>query len=304
MDGERGRLRRQVRSWLEEGRLPRPRSELWVGPGGGETCAICAEAIQYSQIEYEVANEHGWLSVHLSCFSLWKAEAASLAAASAAPDTAAPTTLGSLLFGGDPKPCESEADWSALVRAIAQGDRAALEGLYRRMHWPVLTFMENVTHDREAAAQLTASVFHDVWRQASVESWAGGSVAGWIMDLARLSVRSRAEERETLIPASASAAEPDWDHAAPGIFNRILARDTDNDRVSMLVRLAPGAAYPPHTHAGTEELYLLEGELFIDSRKLAPGDYYRAEAGSGDQHVWSETGCTCVLLTSTRDILH
>jgi hypothetical protein len=39
------------------------------------------------------------------------------------------------------------------------------------------------------------------------------------------------------------------------------------------------------------------------TRKLYPGDYNRAEAGSADQRVWSETGCTCVLLTSTRDVL-
>jgi len=41
----------------------------------------------------------------------------------------------------------------------------------------------------------------------------------------------------------------------------------------------------------------------IDDKKLSPGDYNRAEAGSTDQRVWSETGCTCVLLTSTRDVL-
>jgi hypothetical protein len=52
-----------------------------------------------------------------------------------------------------------------------------------------------------------------------------------------------------------------------------------------------------------EELHLLEGELWIDERKLYPGDYNRAEAGTGDKRVWSETGCTCVLITSTRDIL-
>ena len=55
--------------------------------------------------------------------------------------------------------------------------------------------------------------------------------------------------------------------------------------------------------AGVEELYLLDGELWIDDKKLYPGDYNRAEAGSADQRVWSETGCTCVLLTSTRDVL-
>lgn len=73
--------------------------------------------------------------------------------------------------------------------------------------------------------------------------------------------------------------------------------------MSMLVRLLPGVEYPPHTHAGVEELFLLDGELWIDDRKLYPGDYNRAEAGSADKRVWSETGCTCVLITSTQDIL-
>jgi anti-sigma factor ChrR (cupin superfamily) len=72
----------------------------------------------------------------------------------------------------------------------------------------------------------------------------------------------------------------------------------------MLVRLSPGAAYPPHTHADSEELHLLHGELWIDDRKLLAGDYNRAEAGSMDHRVWSATGCTCVLITSTEDKLH
>ncbi len=97
--------------------------------------------------------------------------------------------------------------------------------------------------------------------------------------------------------------EPAWEEVAPGIFCKLLATDTERHRVSMLVRLAPGVEYPPHTHAGLEELFLLDGELWIDERKLYPGEYNRAEAPSGDKRVWSETGCTCVLITSTRDIL-
>ena len=97
--------------------------------------------------------------------------------------------------------------------------------------------------------------------------------------------------------------EPDWREVAPGISCKLLATDGERERVSMLVRLAPGTDYPPHQHAGLEELHLLEGELWIDDRKLHPGDYSRAEAPSGDGRVWSETGCTCVLVTSTRDIL-
>jgi len=108
---------------------------------------------------------------------------------------------------------------------------------------------------------------------------------------------------EPVVPPPQRWVEPEWEEAAPGISVKLLATDTEKDRVSMLVRLAPGAAYPPHRHAGVEELYLLDGELMIDEKKLYPGDYNRAEAGSADQRVWSETGCTCVLITSVEDII-
>ena len=108
---------------------------------------------------------------------------------------------------------------------------------------------------------------------------------------------------EPVLPATRQWSEPEWEEVAPGIFCKLLATDTEKHRVSMLVRLAPGVDYPPHTHAGVEELHLLDGELWIDDRKLYPGDYNRAEPGTGDQRVWSETGCTCVLITSTRDVL-
>lgn len=120
----------------------------------------------------------------------------------------------------------------------------------------------------------------------------------------RLARRIAAETgQEPVVPAPERWAEPAWEEAAPGISCKLLATDAEKGRVSMLVRLAPGTEYPPHRHAGVEELYLLHGELMIDDKKLYPGDYNRAEADSADQRVWSDTGCTCVLLTSTRDIL-
>ena len=97
--------------------------------------------------------------------------------------------------------------------------------------------------------------------------------------------------------------EREWEEVAPGISCKLLATDTERHRVSMLVRLAPGTEYPPHIHAGLEELHLLAGELWIDDRKLYPGDYNRGEPGTSDKRVWSETGCTCVLMTSFRDVL-
>lgn len=108
---------------------------------------------------------------------------------------------------------------------------------------------------------------------------------------------------ESVLPEVLAWREPEWEDVGPGISCKLLATDTEHDRVSMLVRLAPDTAYPPHRHAGAEELFLLNGELWIENRKLHPGDYNRAEPGTADKRVWSETGCICVLITSPSDAI-
>jgi anti-sigma factor ChrR (cupin superfamily) len=138
------------------------------------------------------------------------------------------------------------------------------------------------------------------------------SFAAWPTDVVRpagslwprLAQRIATESGGEPLPAPETRwVEPAWKEVAPGICVKLLAADMQRDRVSMLVRLDPDTHYPPHTHRGREELHLLEGELWINERKFYPGDYYRAELGSADERVWSETGCTCVLITSTRDAL-
>ncbi len=120
----------------------------------------------------------------------------------------------------------------------------------------------------------------------------------------RLARRIGAETGEESVRAVARRSpQPEWEAVAPGISVKLLATDAERHRVTMLVRLDPRTNYPAHTHAGSEELHLLDGELWINDRKLFPGDYSRAEAGSADRRVWSETGCTCVLVTSPDDIL-
>ena len=120
----------------------------------------------------------------------------------------------------------------------------------------------------------------------------------------RLALRIAEETGKSPVPPPTRQwSEPEWEQVAPGIECKLLATDTERHRVSMLVRLAPDASYPPHTHAGTEELHLLDGELWIDDRKLLPGDYNYGAPGAVDRRVCSETGCTCLLVTSTRDVL-
>jgi anti-sigma factor ChrR (cupin superfamily) len=121
---------------------------------------------------------------------------------------------------------------------------------------------------------------------------------------ARLALRIAEETgKQPVLPLERRWSEPEWEQVAPGVECKLLATDTERHRVSMLVRLAPGASYPAHTHVGAEELHLLDGELWIDQRKLFPGDYNYGAPGASDERVWSETGCTCVLIASTKDVL-
>ena len=138
------------------------------------------------------------------------------------------------------------------------------------------------------------------------------SFVGWPTDIlrpaeslwTRLAKRIASEEGiQPLVPPLDALAKPEWEDAAPGIHVKILARNAENDSVSMLVRLDPGTDYPGHRHAGIEELHLLHGILKVDDRTLYPCDFIHSEAGSVHHRVWSETGCTCFLVTSTEDDL-
>lgn len=72
-------------------------------------------------------------------------------------------------------------------------------------------------------------------------------------------------------------------------------------RVTMLVRLAPGATYPAHRHADVEELYLLEGQVYLSGVLMRPGDYCRAEAGSVHDRIHTPTGCLFIATASQRN---
>jgi quercetin dioxygenase-like cupin family protein len=138
------------------------------------------------------------------------------------------------------------------------------------------------------------------------------SFVGWSTDVLRpaeslwdrLAKRIASETATpSFVPPLEVAVKPEWEEAAPGVHVKILARNAETDSVSMLVRLDPGTDYPGHKHAEIEELHLLHGILHVDDRTLYAGDFIHSEAGSVDHRVWSETGCTCFLVTSTKDSL-
>jgi hypothetical protein len=232
-----------------------------------------------------------------------------------------------------------EREWADLIHSVAAGDELSLHSLYARTHDLVSTLLLKITNNADATKHVVAQVFEDIRQHASHYDVGSDSGLGWVLIHARrrgLNTMSAAIQNtgtdangatsdsqdrvmmqtaslrlglrivtDATPPAKASEwREPDWESVATGIECKLLANDPLRHRVSMLVRLAPGASYPAHTHAGAEELHLLDGELWIDDSKLNPGDYNYGAPGAGDKRVWSETGCTCVLMTSTQDVLH
>ena len=87
----------------------------------------------------------------------------------------------------------------------------------------------------------------------------------------------------------------------PGIEEKFLAHDDDRGFTTRLLRFAPGTRYPRHRHAGTEEIFVLEGSLTINGQLLSAGDYCRSEAGTEELDTFSDEGGMAIVISSDRD---
>ena len=128
-----------------------------------------------------------------------------------------PGTLGEVLYVNASKALVPEAEWVALVRAVAAGDQGALHALFERTERVVFTLIVRITANRETAEEVTLDVFHDVWRRASRYEEADGTVLGWIMNLARSRAidRLRFDQRKKRVPPGTGDPLPATSTADP-----------------------------------------------------------------------------------------
>jgi RNA polymerase sigma-70 factor (ECF subfamily) len=126
---------------------------------------------------------------------------------------------------------QTDAD---LVRAVAAGDRRALEELYaRHAPWLVLRLTRRC-NDRHLVDEAVQDTFVAVWRGA--RRWDGrGEVAAWVwgIGIRRLIDQLRSAPRPTEeIPAS-------WAGAEPSAEDRVLVGVEYGDLAGALDRLSP-----------------------------------------------------------------
>lgn len=97
-----------------------------------------------------------------------------------------------------------------------------------------------------------------------------------------------------------AADQGPWQPFLAGVAIKVL-REHDG-LMSYLLRLAPGAAVPPHRHRADEECIVLDGEVTVGSRiTLGPGGYHLAHRGALHARLASRTGATVFLHGATPD---
>jgi anti-sigma factor ChrR (cupin superfamily) len=93
--------------------------------------------------------------------------------------------------------------------------------------------------------------------------------------------------------------EVKWRHfRSPGISIGNLYIDKEKREITCLMRLEPGVIFPPHRHAGPEEIFVLEGDLTVEGERCDRGDYVRSVPGSAHS-PFTEGGCLLLIKAST-----
>ena len=93
------------------------------------------------------------------------------------------------------------------------------------------------------------------------------------------------------------AGAGEWLAVAPGVERKLLWEK--GDATSCMIRLAPGATFPPHGHPIDEECVVMEGSLRIGSELLLrPGDFHVGLCGVEHETVSTDEGCVCFLRTA------
>jgi RNA polymerase sigma-70 factor, ECF subfamily len=109
--------------------------------------------------------------------------------------------------GGESESVHSISD-EALIRAIADGDKRAMQVLYKRHNARVYRFVLRLTANASLAEDLVSEVFIDVWRQAEGFK-AQSQVSTWLLAIARYKTLSALRRRsdEQLDDGAAMAIE-------------------------------------------------------------------------------------------------
>ena len=113
---------------------------------------------------------------------------------------------------------QQAADDRAVLGRIAAGDEQALGALYDRWQPVVYALAVRILGDRDDAEDVVEDTFCQIWRQAATYETSRGTVATWILTVARsraLDRRRSTQRRRTESLDDRDATRPTADRTAP-----------------------------------------------------------------------------------------
>ena len=89
--------------------------------------------------------------------------------------------------------------------------------------------------------------------------------------------------------------EISWERESPFRERKLLLRDWQRNEQTYLVRLIPGAASRPHSHAVQEIVWVIEGEIQMGDHVFRAGDLHVAAPGSYHGEFKTTTGALVLI---------
>lgn len=86
-----------------------------------------------------------------------------------------------------------------------------------------------------------------------------------------------------------------------GVDYKILNKDPIHKTVTLLIRMKPRAVFPGHAHSGSEDCYLISGDLSIAGTSISAGDFHRAKPGSVHKKFSTKTGAEFLIVSDASD---
>ncbi|ALJ00212.1 cupin domain-containing protein [Rufibacter tibetensis] len=91
----------------------------------------------------------------------------------------------------------------------------------------------------------------------------------------------------------------EWKSVSEGVDKIVLRAQPGENRV--LLRIAPGKAYPKHAHSVPDEVFVVDG-IYVDpevegGKEFGAGSYLYYPAGT-EHNATSPTGCTILVWNS------
>ena len=92
-------------------------------------------------------------------------------------------------------------------------------------------------------------------------------------------------------------------HPVPGLRLQELAVHTRSGSATLRLDVQPGTRFPSHHHDGDEECYVVSGSVITLGRRLGPGDFVHADAGTDHGELRTDEGAMVLLVVPPEDYM-